>query len=438
MPAMTRTSNRTPRPARTLARTGRLLLVLAALMAPLPASAAGEGAALTTAVAVDPGATRKLCQVIGETDRQRGIQTVNATESRFGVRGTDLGFTFEHKGRLALLFGDTMADPALHRPPDQDFLAFSESRIEDGCVALDVPRAADGGYRPLIIPGVDGGMFSVPTGGFSLGGHLYVIATTGHTPISPMARSVLARSDDDGRTFRNLFELSSGRFINVAPAVVRPGQIQGLPVKGEAVLLWGSGVYRRSAPYLAVASAAGIDEPAGVRYFAGTDPRTGAPRWSAREADGAPLFEQSCLGELSVAWNPDLGAWTMLYNCAASGGRNRIMLRAAPRPWGPWTPPQVVFDPEHAPEACPFLNPPPSPVIKVGGEPCRVVADPNASETPGDPYAPALIPRFTRGVPGVSSEIRFLMSTWNPYAVVLMSATVRLGPPATDGTRDGF
>jgi len=57
-----------------------------------------------------PGSVRKICQLTGERDRQRNADTLNRTETRFGLIGTDLGASFEHDGRLWFLFGDTWPD----------------------------------------------------------------------------------------------------------------------------------------------------------------------------------------------------------------------------------------------------------------------------------------------------------------------------------------
>src|SRR5687768_11400200 len=36
-----------------------------------------------------------------------GADSINETDDHYGVSGTDLGHTFEHKGRLYMMFGDT-------------------------------------------------------------------------------------------------------------------------------------------------------------------------------------------------------------------------------------------------------------------------------------------------------------------------------------------
>jgi hypothetical protein len=53
------------------------------------------------------GRSQKVCQLTGDSDFQNRHETKNRTESRFRVAGTDLGYPFEHDGRLHFLFGDT-------------------------------------------------------------------------------------------------------------------------------------------------------------------------------------------------------------------------------------------------------------------------------------------------------------------------------------------
>ena len=45
-----------------------------------------------------PGSSKKVCQLVGETDRQRNAPTLNQTETQWGLVGNDLGYSFEHDG----------------------------------------------------------------------------------------------------------------------------------------------------------------------------------------------------------------------------------------------------------------------------------------------------------------------------------------------------
>lgn len=415
--------------------TGRDLLKLLVGAAALALPAAGALSTLPPgappaleragpAVRVLPLGTRKVCQLVGETDRETGLATVNMTESRYGFWGTDLGASFEHEGRLYFLFGDTHARPGVWRPRDSDLIAHTDDRDPEGCLRLSIPVAEDGAYRPLTIPGVSSGPFEVPTGGFSANGRLYVMVTTDHgLRHRVMGRSVLAVSEDDGASFRRVMDLSTDRFINVAAATIGQTEVPGLPTPpGGAVLFFGTGPYRASAPFLAIAPATRVEEPGALRYFAGVS--DGLPRWSEREGDVVPLFDQPCLGELSVAWDGTLGKWLMLYNCMGPAHRSQVLIRTADLPWGPWSEPLIVFDPPVDGD-CRFIHPwgPPAP-----GRPCAPVTDPFRPHIAGDAYGPYLIPSFTRPTGG-GAHIYFTLSTWNPYTVVLMRATLLKDQP---------
>src|SRR6185503_7187476 len=111
---------------------------------------------------------------------------------------------------------------------------------------------------------------------------------------------------------------------------------------GDRLLLFGSGTYRASDVTLAATTLDAIEDADALRYFAGVDPVTGTPRWTPLESEARPLLDQACVGELSAAWSPALGAYLLAYNCDAPRG---IQARAALRPWGPWGPVALVFEP---------------------------------------------------------------------------------------------
>ena len=60
---------------------------------------------------VVPGSTKKVSQLTGDVDRALKKPTLSQTTRRFGIVGTDLGSSFEHKGNLYFLFGDTLGQP---------------------------------------------------------------------------------------------------------------------------------------------------------------------------------------------------------------------------------------------------------------------------------------------------------------------------------------
>jgi hypothetical protein len=54
------------------------------------------------------GSTAKINQLVGEEDKELHKSTLSRTETRYGLIGTDLGYSFEHQGRVYFLFGDTV------------------------------------------------------------------------------------------------------------------------------------------------------------------------------------------------------------------------------------------------------------------------------------------------------------------------------------------
>ena len=89
-----------------------------------------------------PNSTKKVCQLTGDFDRTAGKPTLSQTGKRFGVIATDLGSSFEHKGKLYFLFGDTWG-----RPGDRDVLAWTESTDPEK-ILLDFHQAKDGKWLP--------------------------------------------------------------------------------------------------------------------------------------------------------------------------------------------------------------------------------------------------------------------------------------------------
>lgn len=349
----------------------------------------------------------KISQITGELDRERNVPTDNRTESTVGLRGVDLGASFEHQGKLVFLFGDTwpVGPNTPDRPVDGDAIAFSSDTNPDDGLKLDFVTAPDGKYKAVQIPGVSLAGFEVPNGGFSAGGHLYGIYTTDHkfeTQGVVMSRSVLARSDD-GVRWTKVYDLSSEHFINVSPVVVDAASHPELPVKsGRVLLMWASGKeYRRSSPRLAMVPLDRVEDHSAIRYWTSRG-------WTSKEADAEPVIHHDQVGELSVAWCAPFKRWLMTYN---SGDPRGILLRSAERATGPWSDATVLFDP-HKDGYGKFMH------VANGDDP---MADPGRAGEYGGEYAPYMIPKFFKKTES-GARIYFVMSTWNPYAVVLMRA----------------
>jgi len=353
------------------------------------------------------GSTVKVCQLTGDEDRQTHQPTLSLTAARAGVAATDLGSSFEHQGRLFFLFGDTWrkrdgSGAAIAR----DAVAWTTSR-DPNQIKLDFLRGPDGKWLPLDVPGVSLGPFEVPTGGVSIGGKMFVALATGHRPPVVCSRSVLAVSDDDGKTFRQVYQLSDDKF-----------RVAAL-VKSEPWLyVFGSGKYRASSVWLARVELDRILDRGAIRYFchAGAD---GQPRWSDKESDAAALFQHDVVGEHSVAYCPSVGRYVMLYNSIKPRG---IAMRSAPQPWGPWSELEIVFHPWKDKGYGHFMH-------EAGwfGSGNDRLSDPGRSRTWGGEYGPYLMGRYTTG-DSRGCRIYYTMSTWNPYQVVVMRTDLRMEP----------
>jgi hypothetical protein len=108
--------------------------------------------------------------------------------------------------------------------------------------------------------------------------------------------------------------------------------------------------------------------------------------------------------------------WLMTYDSRQPRG---VIFRHAPTPWGPWSAQQIILAPQRD-RVRDFIHQANSkdglagPVIGAGR------ADPEAVQ--GGFYAPYVIERFTR-LAGDRLSIYFVLSTWNPYVVVLMRSS---------------
>jgi hypothetical protein len=359
---------------------------------------------------------QKLVQLTGEFDREGWDGTgtpnfaFNRTQSRFGIIGTDLGVSFAHQDRLYFLFGDTWRVGHSTPNDDLDAIAFStDMNAENGLELTFLPR-------PPLVPGIALGAFEVPLDGVSWNGSMYVFFSTDHRRggiYTLMGRSILARSDNNGVDFTFLYEVSCHKFVNVSTTIVDANE-HGLPGDGPQLVVFGSGRYRSSDVYLAVKPATKLAEPGGFLFFAGG---SGQPRWSSDEDSAVPLFGEGSIGELSVRWNPLMGAWLCLYNADWPADRSSvggIVMRWSRSPYGPWSRGNLVFSVNDG--LGKFMHQPNVDHTQEG-------FDSDRSNDLAGMYGPYQIPQYARrSRHGV--QIYFTMSTANPYQTMLMTVGI--------------
>lgn len=204
-----------------------------------------------------------------------------------------------------------------------------------------------------------------------------------------------------------------------------------------------------------------LEEP---MFFAGF--ARGAPIFSPNAADARSLYEERVLlpQHTSLVFEPDVdgGTWLMMYGGHAQPVlRNNIaqfvrpvvddlfysrdsgvVVRTAKNPWGPWSEPTLVFSPFHAGQGgyCEhmyFEDPAGDTEFDCPGE----TASRNSAlnRVPGlgsaGEYGVAIVP----GAAEVSEQgvrLRWLMSTWNPYRVLLQESELGLHSARVDPSSD--
>lgn len=362
----------------------------------------------------------KICQLVGDFDKELKKPTQNLTWTRYKLAGTDLGVPFRHKDRIYLLFGDTVGLRG------GDAIAYtSDSNPEDG---LELTFIHDNmAYKPVKIAGISQGAFEVPMEGVSTGGRMYIYHTTDSKGVDDMfkegaeprmGRSVIAVSDDDGNSFSYLYDFSARHFINVSIVEIEKSELSNYfsDSSGKALVIFGSGPYRKSDVRLAFQPSDQIQSHASIRYLSGID-RSGKPVLSPNEDDAMALFNQPVVGELSVSYNRFIQKWIMLYNSFMPSSRG-INMRTADKPWGPWSEPQIIFHSWDDNGYCHFMH------AGFPHQPCDEVSDPKREKEWGGEYGPYQFEDFAAGN-SASTTIYFTMSTWNPYTVVLMKAALK-------------
>lgn len=364
------------------------------------------------------------------------------------------------------------------------------SDAPDATTCLDLQLATSAPQKfahPTVHPPIQQGTFNVPTGGVFLDEKLYAFFWTNHCaafrplitdPPSPLSlppafagcpetsdsnsigRSVIAeaapreeatprevtdfrRPDHPGHP-EPLRQMPSG-FVYVSaaekPVDMPPGLTdRNLPHGGIAV--FGAPRYRASVPYLAIAPRETFSDPDTWFFMHGRE--AGNISWATRgqwetghntqfewvPPVGAEIFEglpvrERCVGEHSVTWNAPLRVWLLLYNCGPE--TRTIEARFAPEPWGPWSPPAVILSAADPGVICTLImddnNCAPLPRLNYW-PPAKV---------PGIFYAPFVLNRFTKDETAGAGQPRratiyWLLSTFNPYVVVVMKTTLELQP----------
>ena len=388
---------------------------------PPPAPAAARAASPRREVTLQyvENSSIKLQQIIGDQDKERHTPTSTQTLSRFGIEGAELGSSFEHEGQAYFLFGPTVGRLA-HEP---DTIAKSNTTNPETGVQLDFLMNG-GDYIAIQPTDITLTLMDVPVAGISLNGQIYVAMSTNFTKGRSTERSVLTKfaAPATFQTVRPISALPSGYFIRMS-LHAQPGPIAGLPSGGPFIFSWGTGQYRESDAYLSITPAAQFEAGKGTRYFAGLD-ASNAPTWSDNESDATPVLKDGTLGDISVTWCKDLNLWLMTYDRRTP--LNGIAFSYSRTPWGPWSDPQVLFNPIRDNALGKFIH---NPMRKVddglSGPIMGRRRNTDADDLRGGAFAPYVVERWTK-VQDSTLNLYYVMSTINPYVVVLMKSRLQI------------
>lgn len=308
-------------------------------------------------------------------------------------------------------------------------------------------------FKSITIAGLDAdegtGPYQTPSGALDWNGALYMYYVTKYQEATPhyALKSILAKADQPHTawgdatppTFTKLQTISShplisdpgnppsdlddiGKFMFNSPVLMDtsafdPAQLPAeLAGTSKLVFVFGSSWrYNRSGLYLAVFSASDIEAgPSSWFYFTGM---AGAyATWGKDEKLARSVIPGLAgVGNHSVVWNPALKSFVFMYG--------NLVARFAPAPWGQWGDPILLLTPQ-GDWASRLIHHPGQdtitrsivPIYNSAGKLLNLDGD-----AIGVPYSPYLIDKYTANADG-SVTLYYLMSTWSPYQVWLVSS----------------
>jgi hypothetical protein len=432
------------------------------------------GLCVATAAFAQPGpvliwvtnSSVKLEQIIGDVDWEARAQgsnllTVSQTVKRFHILGNGLGYSFEDKGRLIFLFGDTISESTSNwNYHAADPLAWSTNTDGETGLLLNfftnnpITNALSQ-FTPIFVQpsGINMDIDAVPNSGISLSNGLFLVCNTGsdartdtNNPhlgdysvlVSVNETNLNALDPPDAASIFRTNRVISMLHTNLAPTNVLQGHfiLTSLHEYGTNVLMFGTGEYRASDVYLAMTPAASFLSGAGTLYFSGLT--NGQPTWSGAESNCVPVVQDNPTngppwpndspqaGNVSVIYSTNLNLWLMTYDGGVTPNTSGIYFSCASAPWGPWSTPQLIFNKKRDCGLGVFIHNASTNVPNDGLD-GPVIGQNDPTNTAGGDFAPILIERFTR-ITNSSLFIYYTLSTWNPYTVVKMRSRLTIVP----------
>jgi D-arabinan endo alpha-(1,5)-arabinofuranosidase len=314
---------------------------------------AGAGAALAVLVAAvtvglaPPGAAHTAPRdQASRVAMLTGAESINDTEARYQVKGTDLGIMWtDERGEVLAAFGDTFGsgwagpgsevrDPAAIDWRSNTLARSSDRNPADGMVINDFVTDRPGHAKELL-PSLkrDGIEISkLPTAGVNVGGRNYLaymsVRHFGQPGQWITNYGGIAYSDDGGQTWVD------------APSACRPNtpafdekfQMIAYARRDGFVYAFGTPNGRFGDAHVARVPEQRLLDTSAYEYWTGTDWQRGG------SVIAAPILPGP-VGEVSVRYDETFSSWQMM---TMDESRGTIVVRLAPQPTGPWGAPITV------------------------------------------------------------------------------------------------
>ncbi|HEX4100549.1 MAG: DUF4185 domain-containing protein [Pseudonocardiaceae bacterium] len=275
-----------------------------------------------------------------------GAASINETEARYAIKGTDLGIMWtDERGQILAAFGDTFGagwagpgagfgDPAVIDWRSNTLARSSDRNPADGMSFNDFVTDRPGHAKELVPSlkrdGVE--MSTIPTGGVNVGGRNYLaymsVRHFGQPGQWDTNFSGVAYSDDGGQTWQDAL---GARRLN-SPGVDEKFQMIAYARRDGFVYAFGTPNGRFGDAYVARVPEQRLLDLSAYEYWTG---QTWLPGTSAVAAAIVP----GPVGELSVRYDEVFKSWEMM---TMDEPRAAIVVRFAPQPTGPWGAPIPV------------------------------------------------------------------------------------------------
>ncbi len=313
------------------------------------------GVAPRAALATQPEQARRIAVLTG-------AESLNETEARYQVKGTDLGIMWaDEQGQVLTAFGDTFgsgwAGPGseVRDPAASDWRSNTLARSGDhdpadgmSFTGFVTDRA---GHAKELLPslkqeGVE--ISKIPTGGVNVGGRNYLA----YMSVNHFGRpgqwitnySGIAYSDDGGQNW----VADPRTYRPNTPAFDDNFQMITYARRDGFVYLFATPNGRFGDAYVARVPDQRLLDVSAYEYWIGTGWQRGA------SVIATPIMTGP-VGELSVRYDQTLQSWEMMY---FDQPRGAIVVRLAPQPTGPWgTPIEVATSRQYPTLYGGFLNP---------------------------------------------------------------------------------